>query len=62
MVLTTSRTEMTHASLSTLQARRSLEHHRIGPRGIWSEANTWDCNCVPTAGDDNVVVNHEVSL
>jgi len=30
-------------------------------RGIWSEANTWDCNCIPS-GDDNVIVNHEVSF
>ena len=30
-------------------------------RGIWSEANTWDCNCVPVAGD-NVIVAHEVSM
>jgi hypothetical protein len=30
-------------------------------RGIWSEAATWDCDCVPT-GNDNVIVNHEVSF
>ena len=30
-------------------------------RGIWSEAATWDCDCVP-GGDDNVVVDHEVSF
>ena len=30
-------------------------------RGIWSESTTWDCECVPS-GDDNVVVNHEVSF
>ena len=30
-------------------------------RGIWSESTTWDCECVPS-GDDNVVVDHEVSF
>jgi PKD repeat protein len=30
-------------------------------RGIWSESVTWDCDCVPS-GDDNVIVNHEVSF
>lgn len=30
-------------------------------RGIWSEATTWDCNCIPD-GDDNVVIEHEVSF
>ena len=30
-------------------------------RGIWSEPVTWSCDCVP-GGDDNVVVNHEVSF
>ena len=30
-------------------------------RGIWGESSTWDCGCVPT-GNDNVVVNHEVSF
>lgn len=30
-------------------------------RGIWSETTTWDCGCVPAAGD-NVFVDHEVSL
>lgn len=30
-------------------------------RGIWSETTTWDCGCIPAAGD-NVFVDHEVSL
>lgn len=30
-------------------------------RGIWSETNTWDCDCVPSEGD-NVIVAHEVSM
>jgi len=30
-------------------------------RGLWSEAATWNCDCVPT-GNDNVIVNHEVSF
>ena len=30
-------------------------------RGIWDEAQTWDCACVPTE-NDNVIVKHEVSL
>ena len=30
-------------------------------RGIWSESTTWDCECVPSGGD-NIVVDHEVSF
>ena len=54
-------TEMVPASLSTLQSRGDRSNITSVARGIWSEANTWDCNCVPTAGD-NVFVAHEVSM
>ena len=29
--------------------------------GLWNDPSTWDCNCIP-GGDDNVVVDHEVSF
>ena len=30
-------------------------------RGLWSDASTWDCTCVPT-NLDNVTLKHEVTL
>ena len=53
--------EMVPVGLSSLQSRGDRSSITSVERGIWSEANTWSCNCVPT-GDDDVFVAHEVSM
>ena len=53
--------ELVPVSLPHLQSRGDRSNITSVARGIWSEANTWDCNCVPTAGDNGFVA-HEVSM
>ena len=30
--------------------------------GNWSNNNTWDCNCVPVAGDNVIIGTHIVTV
>ncbi|MGB2423166.1 MAG: PKD domain-containing protein [Flavobacteriales bacterium] len=47
--------------IALTQARDNRATVNSVQRGIWSETSTWDCGCIPAAGD-NVFVDHEVSL